>query len=262
MTERACGTFAVICVVGVAGVSLCNALGDEVMTESRSVQLGGANTVVAKIELGVGDIEVGGGASELLEAEFSYSPADWRPDVDYRVVEKDGELSVRQPSLTAEAGEDLHNAWELRFLDGVPISLEIELGAGDATLDLRTLELADLDLDLGAGDLSLVLDGADSLTRADLNLGAGKAEVDLTGEWSGDCYVRLNLGAGSTTLRLPGNVGVRVDADVGIGDVSASGLSRQNDAYVNAAYGESPFTVDVVTAVGVGEIALEVVEQH
>ena len=134
MTTITCRAFAITCVVGVTLVFPRGGVGDEAMTESRSVQLGGAEEVVARIELGVGDLEVGGGALELMEAEFSYSSEDWRPRVDYSVAEGIGELSVRQPSVTTGTGKDIENAWKLRFADGVPIRLTVELGAGDEVL--------------------------------------------------------------------------------------------------------------------------------
>lgn len=226
-------------------------------TESRTVQLGAATAVTAAIELGVGDLELTGGARELLEAEFTYDRPERRPEVAYHVADGDGILTVRQPGMTESAETEARNEWALRMGSAAPMGLSIEVGAGDATLDLSALSLTDLDVDTGAGDLVLRLAGGDLLERADVNLGAGTAIVDLTGRWQKDCYVRLNLGVGTVSVVVPRTIGVRLDADTGIGSVRVEGLSREGDGYRNQAYGKAPTSIVLAVNVGVGEISIE-----
>ena len=64
---------------------------------------------------------------------------------------------------------------------------------------------------------------------------------------------------GEATVRLPGEVGVRVEAQGGLGQINAQGLQKQGDSYVNDAYGDSDVTLDVDIKGGVGQINLEVV---
>jgi hypothetical protein len=54
-------------------------------------------------------------------------------------------------------------------------------------------------------------------------------------------------------------MGVRVDVTGGLGEIQAEDLSRDGDAYVNDAYGESEATLNVDIEGGVGQIRLEVV---
>jgi hypothetical protein len=35
--------------------------------------------------MGAGELQVGGAADALMEADFSYNVADWKPEVDYDV---------------------------------------------------------------------------------------------------------------------------------------------------------------------------------
>ncbi len=51
---------------------------------------------------------------------------------------------------------------------------------------------------------------------------------------------------------------MRVDIDGGIGDINASGLSMQDDVYINDAFGESDVTLDILIEAGIGQINLEV----
>ena len=55
---------------------------------------------------------------------------------------------------------------------------------------------------------------------------------------------------------MPQSVGVRVQAAV-IGSIRAGGLQWSGEAYVNAAYGPSPVTLDISVESGMGQINLE-----
>jgi hypothetical protein len=53
---------------------------------------------------------------------------------------------------------------------------------------------------------------------------------------------------------------VRVKVDKGIGDVDASGLYREGNAYVNQAYEDAKTALEINIQAGVGQIDLEVVD--
>jgi hypothetical protein len=55
----------------------------DLQTESRSVALEGADSVRVEIDMGAGELDLGGGAAELLEADFSYNVAELKPEVEY-----------------------------------------------------------------------------------------------------------------------------------------------------------------------------------
>jgi hypothetical protein len=69
-------------------------------------------------------------------------------------------------------------------------------------------------VDMGAGSSDLRLAGL-SLTGLDISQGAGKMDVDLSGDWKRDLAGTLDVGAADLTVRLPKNVGVRVEANTG-----------------------------------------------
>jgi hypothetical protein len=210
----------------------------EMERESQSIDLENAQSVRAELRMGAGELNVTGGADALLEADFAYNVADWEPDVDYEVTGDTGELKVEQGS-----GEDIplggepRNEWDLRFNDDVPIDLNVQMGAGESDLDLDSL----------------------TLTGLDLQMGAGETTVDLTGSYDRDLAATIEGGVGEATVQLPAEIGVRVNAEGGLGQINAEGLQREGDAYVNDAYGDSDVTLDVDVRGGVGQINLEVV---
>jgi CubicO group peptidase (beta-lactamase class C family) len=209
----------------------------ELQTESQSVELAGAESVRVEINLGAGELEVAGGAQKLLEADFAYNVAELKPEVEYT----DGTLVVQQPDVEGGIApfrdlDDYRNEWNLRLYDDVPMDLIVNVGAGTSDLQLTGL----------------------SLTTLGINMGAGESTVDLSGDWASDLDVTINGGAGTLTVRLPGNVGARVKVEAGLGKINAPGLTKEENAYTNHAYGVSEVTLQADIKAGVGEISLEV----
>jgi hypothetical protein len=209
-----------------------------VRTESRSVALGAAKRVKVSLEMKAGELKITGGAQPLLDADFTYNVPRWKPEVKYEVNGDVGNLELKQPESGGALGNTRYE-WDLRLNNKVPMQITADMGAGRATLMLGGL----------------------SLSKLELNMGAGETTVDLTGNWKNDFSGQINGGVGRATLRLPRDVGVRVVAEGGLGAINAHGLHKQGDAYVNDEYGKSPVTLNLEVAGGVGEINLELGEE-
>ena len=233
----------VLLVVAATLLGSCGAQGQdqgvgEMQNESRSVQPDDATSVRAHLTVGAGELKVGGAADALMEADFSYNVADWKPQIDYEVSGEQGELTVEQGSGDdGRLGGGARNEWDVRFSDDVPTDLVVEMGAGESDLDLDSL----------------------ILTGLDLQMGAGQTTVDLTGDYAEGFDARIQGGVGEATVLVPSKVGVRVRADGGLGKINAEGFQREGDAYVNDAYNDSEVTLNVDVQGGVGTINLEVV---
>jgi hypothetical protein len=210
----------------------------EMRHESRSVQPENAKSVRAHLVMGAGQLNVGGAADALMEADFSYNVADLKPKVSYEVNAGNGELRVRQgDSEGIRFGNGARNEWDISFNDEVPTDLAVEMGAGESDLDLDSL----------------------TLTGLDLQMGAGRTTVDLTGDYAQDLEASIQGGVGEATVMLPSEVGVRAKAEGGLGKINAEGLKKEGNAYVNDAYGDTDVTLKVDVEGGVGEINLKAV---
>jgi hypothetical protein len=122
-------------------------------------------------------------------------------------------------------------------------------------LSLGTSVPLGLDVNLGAGRSELDLRGL-RLQRLDVNMGVGEMALDLRGPHAADFRVKIDGGVGSGKLELPADVGVRVKVDGGLGSVNVHGLRKEGGAYVNDAYGRSPVTIDVDINAGIGSLDL------
>jgi len=210
----------------------------ELQNESQSVELGDADSVRAEIEFTAGTLDITGGADDLLEADFTYNVDELKPEVEY----SDGTLVVNQPEAEGRrnwlGSSGFRNEWDLKFNNEVPMDLSVEMGAGNGTLQLSSL----------------------SLTGLDVTLGAGICTVDLSGDWRNDLNATFDSGAAEITLRLPKDVGVRVEVEEGPTAVNAPGLTKDGNVYTNDAYGVSDVTLQIKMQSGIGQINLEVAE--
>jgi hypothetical protein len=238
------GRFVLLFIAAITAAFLVGACGPqrvevgELQTESRSIDPENADSVRADLRIGLGELNLTGGADSLMEAEFAYNVAAWRPGVSYEVVGDTGELSVQQRGLAEGIpGPDVRNEWDVRLNDEVPMDLSVQMGGGVSDLDLDSLTLTALNLDVGAGATT----------------------VDLTGDWGRDLSAVVRGGAGELTMLLPSQTGVRVNAETGLGRINADGLRKQGRAYVNDAYGDSEVSLEVDVSGGVGQINLQVV---
>ena len=205
---------------------------------SQAVELQGAKSVSASLEMPSGTLAISSsdqsGGSRLLDADFRYGRVAGKPHVDYTVSGDHGDLKIAQGDSNVHLGT-ADNDWNLRFGGGVPLDLKIEMGAGQGDLQLNGLNLTNLDLEMGAGELNL----------------------DLTGERKGNLSAKVEGGAGTATIRLPKDVGVRVNASGGVGSIDAPGLKRDGDNYTNDVYGKTATSIDMTVEGGVGQIHLE-----
>jgi len=205
----------------------------ETHTISKSVPLGQAKSVGVDIKMGAGELKVSGGATDLMNADFTYNVDAWKPDVRYDAGGDQGHLTIEQPETHGHRGHT-RNEWNIRLNDQVQAELNANLGAGRANLDLVGLKLS----------------------RFEFNLGAGETDVNLDGHWSQDLAGSVQGGVGKATLHLPREVGVRVTAQGGLGAIKANGFTKNGDVYTNDAYGKSAVKLDISVQGGVGEIDL------
>jgi hypothetical protein len=226
---------ALIIFLVIIGIAVTVGKGGRSLTvhDSQSVELQGAKSVNAEINMPSGELLLSGGSGRLLDADFTYRTIEGKPRVDYSVSGDKGQLEVSQDEKRLNFG-GRRNDWTLRFSNNIPLDLKVALGAGKSDLNLKDMDV----------------------THLEVNMGVGRMDLDLTGDRKEDLQVDVRGGVGSAEIRLPKNVGVHVNASGGIGSVNARGLEHEGGAYVNEVYGKTHATIQVNIQGGVGEISL------
>jgi hypothetical protein len=157
----------------------------------------------------------------------------------------------------------------LDLAPSVPVDLTLELGAVQADLDFGGLRLNHLRLESGASDATVRFDapneermraldltvGAASLTAlrlgnanaAEINVraGVGDVDLDLGGTWSHDVDLTVGVAMGRVRLRVPREVGVRVEVQKALATFSHDGLVRRGDAWYSENWERAPHKLRV-----------------
>lgn len=224
---------------------------------------------------------------DLLQGLFSYNVAEWEPTIKQDARES-GDLTVvtinqgMGSQIPLGGSEEYANAWEIDLAQDIPIDLDVNIGAGDAQMDLGGLMLRNFSVTSGSADLSLTFDEANPMPMSVMRLtsgtgryavsglgnanfdrlaiagGAGSMDLNFDGAWARGAIADVRAGAGKVTLRVPEAVGVRVTfSSTPISTIETTGFSEQSEnVYVNGAYGVAPVTLTINITAGIGAITL------
>jgi hypothetical protein len=204
-----------------------------VRRETRVIPRDTSETARVDIRMGAGELRVTGGADGLMEAAFNYNVPGWKPLVRYRSFAGRADLTVRQPEGFRHVGNSKYD-WDLRLNNEIPMDLLVHFGAGEARLNLGSLNLRGLQVDMGVGQINL----------------------DLRGAPRRDYEVRIRGGIGEATVYLPADAGIYAIAEGGIGDIKVRGLRQEGRHWVNDLYGNSKTQIRVDVHGGIGAINL------
>jgi hypothetical protein len=224
----------VLCLAALAcnGININQA--GAMQTETKSVELGTAASAKVQLNMAAGELNLTGGADQLMQATFSYNVPEWQPSVDYTVSGSQGELMVQQGGQDVNVVSNMSNTWDIQLDSQIPLDLEVHSGASAGKLDLSSLDLTSLRVETGVGN----------------------TDVNLDGTWQHDVNAAIKGGVGALTVTLPDGIGVRVDHGSGLVSWETSGLAESGGYYVNQAYGDSPYTLFLKVEAGVGSVTL------
>jgi hypothetical protein len=203
-----------------------------VQYSSESVEMDDSEAVRVDLRMGAGDLRVTDGAAKLLRADFAYSVPSWKPEVRYHRSGKQGVLTVEQPGKNHSALGNTKYSWDLQLNKKVPLDLAVHFGAGQARLDLGSLQLRGVELEMGVGQLDLDLRGA---PRHSYN-------------------VAIHGGIGEATVRLSADAGIYAEAHGGIGGINVRGLQHEDGHWVSPTYDRAENKIRIEIHGGIGQI--------
>ena len=224
----------VLAVVALGGCGFPRVHTGATVHETKSIDLGKFEMARVELKMGVGELHVDGGSLNLVDADFEYNVPEWKPRVESNSSSFRADVKIEQPSVGAAVSGNSSYVWRLRLNDGVPMSLVTHLGTGEATLNLGSVTMRNLQVNMGVGELHL----------------------DLRGHPANDYDVEIHGGVGEATVLLPNSVGISAMAKGGVGDISVEGLQKRNDRWENDAYSTSKVRIRLNITGGVGDIHL------
>jgi len=199
--------------------------------ETKILELDKSEMTRVELKMGAGELRASGGSPKLMEADFTYNIPGWKPQVEYHSTGVRSDIEISHPPGTAPHG---NSSWNLRFNDSVLMDLVVQMGAGEAHLNLGSL----------------------NLRSVAVNLGAGQLDVDLRGHPKRSYDVQIQGGVGQATVHLPASVAISATAAGGIGEINVRGLEKRNGRWINPLHENAPVTIRLDVKGGVGQIDL------
>jgi hypothetical protein len=207
--------------------------------------------------MGIGELNLSGGAETLLQGNVRYNVEEWKPTV----TNTRNSLTVTQgeadDAIRGFPGEDVINVWNVR-LGNIPMNLSLRAGGYDASLDLTGLPLRQLDIQDGASESEIRFDslnpedmqtltystGASTVTflgLANANFpqmtfegGAGEYTFDFSGALQRDAAANIKAGLSTVRIVVPQDISARVVVDGAVGSISVNDQwEQQGKQYVN-----------------------------
>ena len=210
----------------------------DTVDEVKSVDLDGAQRAVVRLRLLSERLTVRpGDGVALLQGRFRYNVEEWAPSVKQNTDEETTSVTIGQgigSQIPLGKSDDHINEWEIDLGYGVPIDLGVDIGAGEADLDLSGLSISDLSITTGSASVSLVFNspnpeplgvlrltsgtgkfvasglGNANFDRISVLGGTGTVNLDFNGALQRSAVVDIKAGAGKIDIRVPAAVGVRL----------------------------------------------------
>lgn len=261
---------------------VCNSADDDadkLITEERSIELGGEKSVQVNLDFSCGQIKAHAGSEKLMDAKFTCNYQALMPDLDYKVKQEVGELRLRQ-QIRKNIGNS-RSEWDLSFNNSVPLDISINSASGGSMLDFSKLcitrlnidtrsggtsldlsgdhrELTSVNVDKASGSLKAVFKGCySSLTKVCISSASGNTDIDLSGDWEQNADITISSASGNVRMKLPEDVGVRLIAHAASGNLRTSGMNAVDGVRVNAAYGHSKATLNIKIESGSGNVVVK-----
>lgn len=237
------------------------------VTESRRHL--GEDTLRVSIEFALGDLRIApADGPTLYRVGLVYDDELFEPDIRY-----DPDRRRLWAGIDKDNNRSLDVHWKdrgeqrltLHLSRDVPVRLDVEFGAGAASLDLGGLAMASASIKTGASESTIRFSepNAVACTRLDFEVGAaefralqlgnagcerirvsggvGEILLDLSGTWpEGQHRIRADVGLGEVRVEVPREAGVRLEVHKFLAGLEHPGFTRRGNYYYSANYDDAP----------------------
>ena len=248
-------------------------------------QMHGETRLNARLEYAAGSLRVAPGEqNELYRMDLSYDGERFVPVSDYDAARGSVNLGLKSSGnsgVRVSSRNQLQQVASVVLSPRVDLSLELNLGAADAEVELGGLRVNSLELSTGASrtavgfsrpnatrcrraafsagaaEISITGLGNSRCDEIEFDGGVGSVTLDFGGSWSSSSRAKVTMAMGGLTLRLPRNVGVRITMEKFLSSFEPAGLVRQGNAFVSANYARAARHLDVDITSAMGDVNIE-----
>ena len=163
----------------------------------------------------------------------------------------------------------------------IPLDLELDFGGTHSTLDLGEMSLQSLRLEYGAAEATLMFSRPNRVRMRELEInvgaadfsafylananadqirvrgGVGSVDLDFSGAWTKDLSVTTRLALGKLTLRIPSDVGVRLEVQRIAAGFERAGFIKRDDAWYSPNFESAPHKLRIRAETYFGKIEIQ-----
>jgi hypothetical protein len=255
----------------------------EMATLSQSQPIAKEKSLDATVRLDIGSMDISSEkqVGSLYSYDLMYDKVSFVPDIQYNPNpgKTDGRLFI---SLQNTRNIQIHpqgNNSKLRVAlsNSIPIRLNVNAGVGDSHLSLSGLKLSRINFESGVGEAKIsayelnpvqceyvkLKNGIGRLEAIGLGYlnfrelefegGVGGASLDFSGEWKQNADIRIQVGVGEVNVRVPREIGVKVDSPKNfLSGVHLEGFSKQDSYYYSENYDRASVRITIRVTTGIG----------
>jgi hypothetical protein len=255
------------------------------MTSMRQSQpLGQERALESTIRFDIGSLEITSSrkSPDLYSFDLEYDRASYQPEIQYDSG-SEGRLSLDLHSTNRRGLRRQRQSNRLRLVlaDSIPLSLKVNAGVGDARLSLSGMKISRMEFDSGVGGAKISsyepnavpceyvrlkngVGGFDATGLGYLNFrefefegGVGGANLDFSGEWKQNADIRIKVGVGGVNVRMPREIGVRVEAEKHfLSGIHLDGFTLKDSYYYSQNYDTAAIKVSVRIDTGIGGLKI------
>jgi len=252
---------------------------------SSARQRHGEARLATRLDFGAGTLRLAPGPTgRLYGLQLTYDVERFRPISRFDPVAGTVHLgleSTGRSGIRVSSREQLAQTAEVLLSPAVSLALDVALGAVEADIELGGLRVTSLHIatgasrstirfstpnlsrctaaviEAGAAEVALAGLGNSRCDRITFSGGVGTALLDLSGAWPTDASLDVSMTMGELTLRLPRDVGVRVEMAKFLASFGAAGWTRDGDTYLSPGYAAAERKVDIALSTTIGNVNVE-----
>jgi hypothetical protein len=259
----------------------------EMITATRNQPLQKEKSLDSTIRFDIGSLEITSEKSSgsVYSYDLEYDKASFVPDVRYDTTLDGTEgrfvFSLESAHKSGIHPQRLNNRLRLALNDSIPLKMRINTGVGDTRLSLSGLKISSLDFVSGVGEAKmsayepnsvqcehislkngvgrLEATGLGNLNFRELEFdgGVGGATLDFTGEWKQNADVRIQVGVGGVTVRVPRDIGVKVESAKNfLSGLHLEGFKKKDTYYYSENYDAVTTRVSIYVTTGIGGLRI------
>jgi hypothetical protein len=228
---------------------------------NKNIPIGHTKELKTEINFAVGDLNIKPCSNHLAEGEYNYSDEKLKPVISFN--EESGKGYLKISAFDDNEDKDYNDSdscqWNIALNKNIKNGITVKMIAGKGNIDLHDCAITRFETKMAAGELDINLRNT-SVPNLNFKAIAGEAVIDLSGKWKNDLNADIKGGVGEITLKLPSQVGIRMNITGLIGDIDTPGFTKEGNTYTNDSYGKTDETLYIELTGGVGNVSIELVD--